>query len=197
MHGSRFTKKGDISNGYIKKHYGNSKQIRYCNEHPIVPIGYIQCKNPMNKRANINRYTAEGRKAIHKELEVNTEIMRKLMNSYSENRSIEYIDNRISLYAAQHGKCRITGRILEFDEIHCHHIKPLRDGGGDNYQNLIIIHRDVHKLLHSVNHDKITKYIELLLLDTNMLKKLNKYRKKAKLELINPDEFSIGNKVTK
>ena len=39
----------------------------------------------------------------------------------AHSRSIEYADNRISLYAAQYGKCAVTGRELEFDEIHCHH----------------------------------------------------------------------------
>ena len=35
--------------------------------------------------------------------------------------SIEYADNRISLYAAQHGKCAVTGSIMEAHDIHCHH----------------------------------------------------------------------------
>lgn len=185
LHGCRLTKDGVIPNCYIKQHYGNSKQIRFCNGHPIVPIGYIQCKKPMCKRVNVNRYTKEGRKAIHKKLEVNRSIMRRLMSSESKNRSIEYIDNRISLYVAQHGKCRITGIDLEYDDLHCHHIIPVQHGGGDNYHNLVIVHKDVHILIHATNPETINSYLQKLQLNKKMLFKLNGFREKVGITPIN------------
>lgn len=44
-----------------------------------------------------------------------------LMRTKEVGRSVEYMDNRISLYVAQYGKCAITGQILALHEIHCHH----------------------------------------------------------------------------
>ncbi len=64
--------------GYIKEHYGKSREIRYINGNPIIPLGYVQHKNPMDKKKVINNYTAEGRAEIHKMLEtVNINVLRK------------------------------------------------------------------------------------------------------------------------
>ena len=65
---------------------------------------------------------------------------------------MEYNDNRISLYVAQKGKCNITGKLLEIDEIHCHHKKPKAKGGGDEYKNLVILHKDIR--LHLTDEKK-------------------------------------------
>ena len=65
------------------------------------------------------------------------------------------MDNRLSLWAAQYGKCAVTGRVLWVDEIHCHHKVPTENGGTDRYNNLIILHRDVHTLIHAVQPETI------------------------------------------
>ena len=83
-------------------------------------------------------------------------------------RSIEYADNRISLYAAQYGKCAVTGRELEFDEIHCHHKLPVELGGTDVYANLVIVHKDVHRLIHAKQQDTIDWYLKRLKLDSTI-----------------------------
>ena len=75
------------------------------------------------------------------------------------------------------GKCAITGRILDIGEIHCHHKIPIKDGGTDKYDNLLMIAEDVHILLHATNSETIDKYLKKLCLDTKQRNKLNKYRK--------------------
>lgn len=40
-------KSGCLKEGYVKTLYGRSKQLRFCCEYPIVPIGYVKHKNPM------------------------------------------------------------------------------------------------------------------------------------------------------
>ena len=60
-----------------------------------------------------------------------------LMRIKEPRRSVEYMDNRISLYAAQYGRCAVTGKELWLDEIHCHHKQPLCRGGTDKYMNLV------------------------------------------------------------
>ena len=180
----RLSKTGKVEKGYIKNRYGESRQMRFCGKHPIIPIGYIQCKNPMYLKRSVCNYTPEGRAEIHKSLGIDMSILHVLMQTTTINRSIEYMDNRISLYAAQHGKCAITGKKLELEEIHCHHKIPVHYGGTDKYQNLIIIHKDAHRLLHSTDNETANRYLKELKLNNSMLKKLNELRKIANLEAI-------------
>lgn len=90
------------------------------------------------------------------------------------NRSIEYADNRISLYVAQNGKCAVTKQRLEYDDIHCHHIIPLEQGGTDEYKNLVIVHRNVHLLIHATDETLIAELKTLLKLDQKQIDKVNK-----------------------
>lgn len=90
---------------------------------------------------SVCKYTPEGRREIHKNLGIDTRTMLLLMRTKEVGRSVKYMDNRISLYVAQYGKCAITEKILELHEIHCHHKKPVSQGGNDRYENLIIYTR--------------------------------------------------------
>ena len=170
--------KGQIINvhGELWVHYSQSKQMRYMGTSAILPIGYCQTRNAQNKRKTVNKYTTEGRKEIHRNLRINTEILHRLMRNPVLDRSIEYADNRISLYAAQYGKCAVTGWELEFDEIHCHHKLPVEQGGTDAYANLVIVRKDVHRLIHAKQQDTIDWYLRRLNLDSTMRKKLNRFR---------------------
>lgn len=164
--------------GYIKEHYGKSREIRYINGNPIIPLGYVQHKNPMDKKKVINNYTAEGRAEIHKMLEtVNIAILHYMMRNPILNRSIEYNDNRLSLYCASHGKCSITGKILEIGNIHCHHKIPYSISHDDSYGNLILICQEAHILIHAVNSEVIQHYKSLLNLNAQQIGKINKLRK--------------------
>lgn len=180
----RYKKNGELENGYIKDNYGKSKQMRYINNQPLIPIGYTRTKNAMHKKAKVNKYTPEGRSEIHKSLGVNMKILHKMMNQKLPNRSIEYMDNRISLYAAQKGKCAVTGEVLDIDNIHCHHKTPVYMGGNDKYRNLIIVSIIVHRLIHATQQDTINKYIADIKPNDKMLIKINELRLKAGNDII-------------
>ncbi len=51
------------------------------------------------------------------------------------------------------------------DEIHCHHKMPKAKGGGDEYKNLVILHKDVHRLIHLIDDNKIYELTKELNLD--------------------------------
>ena len=102
--------------------------------------------------------------------------MLMLMHIKEPRRSVEYMDNRISLYAAQYGKCAVTGKELWIDEIHCHHKVPLGKGGTDKYDNLVILHRDVHLLVHATTPEIIAAYLNLIKPDKKALEKINSLR---------------------
>ncbi len=173
----KLDKKGEFQYDYLKAKYGKSKEVRFIHGKTLVPMGYVQHKNPMDKKKCINKFTPKGRQEIHKALEcVNLKILHYLMRNPIPSRSIEYNDNRLSLYCAMQGKCAITGKILEIDEIHCHHKTPIKSGGTDKYENLLLISENVHILLHATNSETIEKYFKKLCLDSKQRNKLNKYR---------------------
>lgn len=156
-------KNGVIGRKYIADNYGQSKVMRFLSQEPICLIGYIQTKKPMYKKKKICKYTAEGREEIHKCLKFDESVMtvlHMLAKTVIPNRSIEYMDNSVSLYAVQFGKCAVTGKVLWIDEIYCHHKKPTSQRGTDEYKNLVIIHTDVHRLIHAVKPKTIQAYLK-------------------------------------
>lgn len=157
--------------------YSKSREMRFIGETPILPIAYVKHKNPIDKKRSINSYTVEGRAEIHKKLAtVNVAILHYLMRNPVNDRSVEYNDNRLSLYCSQQGKCAVTGRTLEIARIHCHHKMATYLGGDDSYRNLILIDVDVHILVHATQEKTITKYLSSLQLDIKQLGKVNKMR---------------------
>lgn len=167
-----------ISQSAFVKKYGKSKQARYFGDFMLVPLSYVKTKPPMCMKKKINKYTVEGRANIHKELQFSTAIMYQMMKQRLFGRSIEFMDNRISLYCAQYGKCSVTGKWFDSaDEIHCHHKLPKHLGGKDNYENLTLIDENVHILIHATKEETIMLYVKRLGLKAEMIKKINVLRK--------------------
>lgn len=164
----------------VTERYGRSKQLRWIRDTPIAPISFVQTKAPMGKKRSVQKYTPEGRKEIHKNLAMDTRMLKLLSRQQLFGRSAEYADNRLSLFCAQFGKCAVTGEVFELlEDIHCHHKLPRDKGGKDNYQNLVLVHKNVHKLIHATTESTIQKYLNLLNLNKAQLRKLNKFRKQA------------------
>ena len=181
----RLQTQGNQIPSYIAKRYGKSKQIRYVSGQALIPIGYVQTKAPLFKRREINQYTSEGRKAIHKNLEsVNMRILHYLMRKPVQYASVELNMNRLALYCAQHGCCAVTKQPLEVGLIHCHHKIPRKQGGNDRYNNLVLVSETVHILIHSTDSEVIARYMQLLKLSAKQREKLNSLRKTAGLFLI-------------
>ena len=156
------SRKGRTLTKAEKARYGKSAMLRYLADEPIYPIGYIQHRNPMCAKPNAGK-TLEN------------PIIQKLRNQLLYGRSIEYVDNRISVYLAQKGICAITGeKFTSSEQIHCHHIIPKIRGGTDDYQNLILVTETAHKLIHAKRATTVNKYLKLCKAD---MKKLNKLRK--------------------
>lgn len=114
---------------------------------------------------------------IHKKLaNISTVILNYLLENPVGNESVEYNDNRISLYVAQNGKDAITGKPLEIGKMHCHHKLPKSKGGTDEYKNLIFILDDIHIFIHATAKETIEKYLNVLDLNAKMIGKVNKIR---------------------
>ena len=181
----RLNKHGNPLPPYISRGYGKSKQLRFVSGIPIIPIGYIQTKAPLYKRRDVCKFTTEGRKRIHDNLNcVDTSILHYMMRNPVKHASVEYNDNRLSLFCAQYGKCRVSGIELEIGNIHCHHKVPRENGGTDRYSNLVIVCEEIHKLIHATSDNIISGIINEYKLDRDKIRKLNTLRKKAGLSTI-------------
>lgn len=177
----RYTKR-DKGNKYILDKYGKSKRLKEWRGFPLVPISYVQTKAPLLMRVTVNQYTPEGRAAVHKNLSgIDLNVLYYLMRNPVQGESIEYNDNRLSLFCGQYGKCAITGKELTIGDIHCHHIIHRANGGTDRYENLMLVTKDVHLLLHASNIDTVQKLLAKLKLSGKEKAKLNYYRERAGL----------------
>lgn len=169
---------------YKKLYKNNFKTYKVCGVH-LYPLTDVRHSSLMNFSQWLTPLTAQGRKHIHKELNGNiSHEISKLLASKIKNRSVEYLDNRISRYSMVNGKCEISKEYLPAESVHCHHFIPIHLGGTDDFENLRIIHKDLHVLIHATERPTIDKYLESWNLNKNAIKKINTFRKKCNLEPI-------------
>lgn len=169
---------------YKKIYHHGSKTFRIAGVY-LFPLADVKTSNVLGFTPAMTPFTKEGRKMIHKKLQpdIQSEIG-ALMKSSLPNRSVEYIDNRISRYSMKMGKCEITGTEVPASEVHCHHYVPSSLGGSDQFKNLRILHKDVHRLIHMKDKRMIHELIEMLQLTGAMIEKVNRFRDKCGLEAI-------------
>lgn len=151
----------------------------------IYPLGAINTSPPMNFNQHICDYTVKGRKLIHNNLKFDMSVVEYLIKNPNPKESIEYNDNRISVYLAQNGRCKITKRFLRTDEINIHHKKLRSQGGSDKYNNLVMLHKEVHKLIHATKNTTINSLLAKLKINADELKQINLFRTQAENFVIN------------
>jgi len=164
------SEKGQISRTY-QKFYGEYKgKITFVCGIALYPIYGVKTKPPMCFTQQICNYTKAGREFIHNNLTRIYKIILQQIMKYPLN------DNRISLYVGQNGKCFVSKEFLKTGNMHVHHKKPRKEGGTDNYQNLVLVTEYVHRLIHASAEETLEK----LLSDPKCSKidfgKLNKLR---------------------
>jgi len=174
------------------REYAKSKEIRFMGKCILLPIGYVSHKPPIHKKKAVNKYTKEGRELIHKSLEsVDMSMVHALMRNPVKGATIEYNDNRLSLYVAQKERCAISKELLSIDSIHCHHRLPKSQGGGDEYTNLIILDKHIHRMVHATDCETIATLLSNFKLNKQQIEKLNKLRKLCGNEEITLDAVRI------
>ncbi len=170
----------DPRSGDYKRYKGCTRIFKF-QEFVILPIHYCRHRQTLGKKKSVNLYTSEGRMYRHKELSFsNAFLLRELAMNPISTQSVEYNDNRLSLFSAQNGKCAVTGEeFLDISEVHCHHRVPRKAGGGDNYSNLILVLPEVHRLIHAKQENTIREYVCALNLSGKQMDKVNSLRKEA------------------
>lgn len=167
-----FSKKAAKAVISVPPPYGKSKQIRYVDEYPVLPIGYCKTKNAVQNKIIPNPYAEENTHRL-----VAQQISKMLSRRFAWNNSVAFAVNCISRYAAQKGKCAITNRFLLIDEVEGHHIKPKYKGGSDDYDNIMILSPEAHLLIRITDTNKINKLLKELKLNKKQKVKLNELRK--------------------
>jgi len=174
------TNKGSPDKVYMEKYKGYGMKKSYIDGKIIYPMSACRTRNVMCFSTKQNKYTSEGRELIHPKIEkVSDYEFLYLVKNPIENRSIEYNDNRISLFSAQCGNCRILKTRLAVNNFHCHHVKRTIDGGTDEYKNLVIVHPDIHRLIHATTSDTIHRILAKLNLSNEQMGKVNQFRLKV------------------
>lgn len=185
---SQYGKPKSPSNTY-KKLYNTSCRTFKIYDIYLFPIANVKHEwNSYQFNQELTLYTVEGRNKYHKNLKptIVAEI-NKLMKSNIPNKSVEYLDNRLSRYSMCNGMCEITGIFLYAEDVHCHHYVPISLKGTDEYSNLRILHKEIHKLIHATKDETINRLIKFWKLTDKQIKKINQYRKFCNLELISLD----------
>ena len=151
----------------------------------IYPIAYIKNKIPMAKRSAVCSYTAEGRVLIHTNLSFDLSVLNELRNQTSNGHSTEYMDCRLSLFSAQHGKCAISGEAFTSVQSVVGWLKtPKEQGGFERYKNMTLIHSRYLQLLLDLSQQKLKAVTETLLTTKIMISKINSLRQQAGLPAI-------------
>ena len=149
---------------------------------PLYPIFGVKNKPPMCFSQDICDYTVQGRTKSTKALKNVTYVdIIEYANNYDRNESVQFNDNRISRASMCQMKCEISGHRLEMNTISCHRFRSKELGGTDEYSNLRILHKEVHKLVHI---DRILSESRKWIENPMVLQKVNNYRKELKLEPI-------------
>lgn len=169
---------------YKKYNIGIQKETKVyvvCNT-PLHIINAIHHKNPMNYRQKMSIYSIKGRSLIKDSDEfslsqINFITKYLLENSSTQYRnSVELADNRITLYLMRKGKSSITGKIVDIEDYHCYHKVSIQQGGDHKLKNLVLLSKDEHYLIHAVSLNIIRKYLKMLNLSKEEIRKVNKYR---------------------
>ena len=153
----------------------------------LIPMVYISHKKPMNFSQDMNIYTEKGRnKSGYKKLVLEGVLKErwKLRSRYDD---VELLDNSTSKISSQQLMCAISKLFVIDGEIH--HIKPKEMGGNNDYNNLLYVDKNVHKLIHLKDNNKIRTYLnhfeKLVSNYTDFINALNKYRELAGNKIIN------------
>lgn len=171
--------KGNTGRTYNERYKGYNYKKQFVAGLCLFPLPAVRHRHPVGFSQDVCDYTEEGRSKIHSKLRINVDILHYLMENPPQNYSVELVDNRISLYSAQWGKCGVTGKELIIGDMEVYHKKPKELGGTDEYKNLTWLTYDVHKLIHATDSETIIKYLNRVKPDADAMKKINKLRKIA------------------
>lgn len=143
---------------------------------PLLPINGIKHKNPLNFSQDICNFTKHGRSKIHEEIALVTKGEIQILLEYKDTtKSVEFNDNRISVFIAQQGNCYITNRRHSPTDMICIY-KNITETDRDKYQNLVYVEIAISKAILTESAEQAKMWLMNYGLSSQQKKKLNKIR---------------------
>ena len=143
---------------------------------PLLPINGVKHKNPMNFSQDICNFTEHGRSRIHEEIALVTKGEIRILLEYKDTtKSVEFNDNRISVFIAQQGNCYITNQRHSPTDMVCIY-KNITETDRDKYQNLVFVEIPISKAILTESVQQAKMWLMNYGLSSQQKKKLNKIR---------------------
>jgi len=154
-----FTTEQSSKNGFLDGRYKLWGQKGYycCYKHPMIEIGWanwdsklINAHQGTIKRENPYDYGAKKHRPG-----VTIEAIDYLVNTSRYIKNSRYAMFRISKYSSTKGVSYLSGDFVPVDEYHCHHIVPREKDGTDDFDNLCVLSKTEHMILHSKTPERL------------------------------------------
>ena len=143
---------------------------------PLLPINGVKHKNPLNFSQDICNFTEHGRSRIHEEIALVAKGEIRILLEYKDTtKSVEFNDNRISVFIAQQGNCYITNRRHSPTDMVCIY-KNITETDRDKYQNLVFVEISISKAILTESVQQAKMWLMNYGLSSQQKKKLNKIR---------------------
>ena len=143
---------------------------------PLLPINGVKHKNPLNFSQDICNFTEHGRSRIHEEITLVTKGEIRILLEYKDTtKSVEFNDNRISVFIAQQGNCYITNRRHSPTDMVCIY-KNITETDRDKYQNLVFVEIPISKAILTESVQQAKMWLMNYGLSSQQKRKLNKIR---------------------
>lgn len=143
---------------------------------PLLPINGVKHKNPLNFSQDICNFTEHGRSRIHEKIALVTKGEIRILLEYKDTtKSVEFNDNRISVFIAQQGNCYITNRRHSPTDMVCIY-KNITETDRDKYQNLVFVEIPISKAILTESVEQAKMWLMNYGLSSQQKKKLNKIR---------------------
>lgn len=166
---AKFTTNNEYKNQFLNgkyKSWGENGNYYFGEYIPIVKIGWANwnknrlfIKNMNVSRKNPYIYPEAKKHIVGVELE---DIKYLVECAKFSTKSSRYNQFRISKYSANNGKSYINSEdFVSVRDYNCHHIIPISKGGKDDYNNLCILSKEDHILLHTNPNKLHQKYTHL------------------------------------
>jgi len=158
---AKFTNEQSYKDSFLNgKYHTWGKKGFYCfNGFPIIEVSWANWDKTLISGdkgivARKNPYSYGEKK--HKP-GVSMEAIGYLVNTSKYIKSSRLAMFRISKYSSSKGVSYLSGEFVPVYEYHCHHIKPIEKGGTHDYDNLCVLSKMEHMILHSNNREQLYK----------------------------------------
>ena len=149
--------KNNVMNGRYSS-WGTSGY--YCfDKYPIIEIGWANWDNSLiaARKGTANRGNPYDYGENKHKPGVSMEMITYLVNTSKHIKNSRLAMFRISKYSSSKGVSYLSGEFVPVDEYHCHHIKPRHKGGTNDFDNLCVLSKSEHQILHGKAPEQLYK----------------------------------------